>query len=92
MRSALLSVKGVTRAQVRLEEHEAVVTYDPSQATVEQMIKAVSEAARAGPAGIHGYGEEGETGVQLRMIRNSAAVVPGDGPVIIRKRLPLIAS
>ena len=37
-------MKGVTRAQVRLEEHEAVVTYDPSQATVEQMIKAVSEA------------------------------------------------
>ena len=92
MRSALLSVKGVTRAQVRLEEHEAVVTYDPSQATVEQMITAVSKAAGAGPAGVHGYGEEGETGTQLRMIRNSAAVVPDGGPVIIRKRLPLIAS
>ena len=49
MRSALLSVKGVTRAQVRLEEHEAVVTYDPSVATVEQMIKALSEAI--GPVG-----------------------------------------
>lgn len=49
MRSALLSVKGVTRAQVRLEEHEAVVTYDPSVATVEQMIKAVSEAEGPGP-------------------------------------------
>lgn len=49
MRSALLSVKGVTRAQVRLEEHEALVTYDPSVATVEQMIKAVGEAV--GPIG-----------------------------------------
>jgi copper chaperone CopZ len=49
VRSALLSVKGVTRAQVRLEEHEAVVTYDPSVATIEQMIKAVSEAEGPGP-------------------------------------------
>lgn len=49
MRSALLSVKGVTRAQVRLEEHEAIVTYDPEVAKIEQMIKAV-EAAE-GPIG-----------------------------------------
>lgn len=49
MRSALLSVKGVTRAQVRLEGHEATVTYDPAQATIEDMIKAVSEAQ--GPIG-----------------------------------------
>jgi copper chaperone CopZ len=42
-------VKGVTRAQVRLEEHEAIVTYDPSQATVEQMIEAVSKAEGPGP-------------------------------------------
>ena len=49
MRSALLSVKGVTRARVSLEEHEAVVTYDPSQATVEQMITAVSKAHGPGP-------------------------------------------
>lgn len=48
MRSALLSVKGVARAQVRLEQHEALVTYDPSQATVEDLIKAV--AAAEGPA------------------------------------------
>ena len=53
MRSALLSVKGVTRAQVRLEQHEAIVTYDASQATVEQMIKAV--AAAEGPAGPNQY-------------------------------------
>ena len=44
MRSALLSVKGVTRAQVRLEGYEALVTYDPNQAKIEDMIKAVSQA------------------------------------------------
>ena len=44
MRSALLSVKGVTRAQVTLERYEAVVTYDPAVATVAQMIKAIAEA------------------------------------------------
>jgi copper chaperone CopZ len=49
VRSALLSVKGVTRAQVRLEEHEAIVTYDPAIATVEQMITAVSKAEGPGP-------------------------------------------
>lgn len=53
MRSALLSVKGVTRAQVRLEEHEAIVTFDPVQATVEEMIKAI--AAAEGPAGPKQY-------------------------------------
>ncbi len=47
MRSALLSVKGVTRAQVRLEGHEAVVTYNPARAKVEAMIAAV--AAAQGP-------------------------------------------
>lgn len=49
MRSALLSVKGVTRAQVKLEGYEAIVTYDPSRAKVEEMIKAVGEAI--GPSG-----------------------------------------
>ena len=49
MRSALLSVKGVTRAQVRLAENEAIVTYDPEQAKIEDLIKAVSEAE--GPTG-----------------------------------------
>ena len=44
MRSALRSVKGVTRAQVTLEGHEAVVTYDPKQATVEDLIEAVKKA------------------------------------------------
>lgn len=48
MRSALLSVKGVTRAQVKLEGHEAIVTYDPALAKIEDMIKAVGEAE--GPA------------------------------------------
>ena len=49
MRSALLSVKGVTRARVTLENYEALVDYDAAQATVEQMIKAVSGAV--GPLG-----------------------------------------
>ena len=44
MRSALLSVKGVTRAQVRLEQYEALVTYDPAVATIEAMIAAVGKA------------------------------------------------
>lgn len=44
MRSALLSVKGVTRAKVTLEEHEAVVTYDPREATVNDLITAVGQA------------------------------------------------
>lgn len=48
MRSALLSVKGVTRARVTLENYEAVVTYDPSIATIEAMIKAVAQAEGPG--------------------------------------------
>jgi copper chaperone CopZ len=41
-------VKGVTRARVTLENYEAVVTYDPAVAKVEDMIKAVAQAE--GPA------------------------------------------
>jgi copper chaperone CopZ len=44
VRSALLSVKGVTRAKVALEQGEAVVTYNPSEATIEDLIKAVNTA------------------------------------------------
>ena len=44
MRSALLAVKGVTRAQVRLERYEAVVTYNPVVAKVEAMIEAIAAA------------------------------------------------
>jgi copper chaperone CopZ len=44
VRAALLSVKGVTRARVTFEGHEAVVTYDPKQATVKDLIKAVGDA------------------------------------------------
>ena len=49
MRSALLSVKGVTRARVTLENHEALVTFDATQATVADLIQAVAKAE--GPAG-----------------------------------------
>jgi copper chaperone CopZ len=44
VRAALLSVKGVTRARVTLEGHAAVVTFDPNQATVDDLIKAVHDA------------------------------------------------
>jgi copper chaperone CopZ len=44
VRSALLSVKGVKRAQVTLEEHLAVVTYDPREATVQTLIAAANAA------------------------------------------------
>jgi copper chaperone CopZ len=44
VRSALLTVKGVTRARVTLEPREAVVTYDPAQATIEDLLEAVRTA------------------------------------------------
>lgn len=44
MRSALLSVNGVSRAQVSLERQEAIVVYDPGKATVDDLIKAVNAA------------------------------------------------
>ena len=44
MRSALLSVKGVHRADVVFEEHEARVEYDPTQCTVTDLINAVTNA------------------------------------------------
>ena len=44
MRSALLAVKGVERAQVILEG-EAIVTYDPRVATIDDLIAAVNQAA-----------------------------------------------
>ena len=50
MRSALEAVKGVKEANVSLEAHEAVVKYDPEQAKVEDLIKAVKNAR-----GMHAY-------------------------------------
>ena len=44
MRSALLSVNGVTRARVMLEEREAFVTYDPALARIDDLIEAVRKA------------------------------------------------
>lgn len=49
MRSALLEVPGVTRAQVTLERGEAIVTYDPRQVKVESLIAAINGAV--GPFG-----------------------------------------
>ena len=50
MQSALQSVKGVKEAKVSLETNEAVVTYDPDVAKVEDLIKAVK-----GASGMHPY-------------------------------------
>lgn len=47
VRSALLEVPGVTRAQVNLvslEAGEALVTYDPLTATVDAILNAVNQA------------------------------------------------
>ncbi len=44
MRSALLDVKGVSRVKVTLEPSEAVVTFDPRQASLEHLLSAVKKA------------------------------------------------
>ncbi len=47
VRSALLKVPGVTRAQVNLaslQGGEALVTYDPRTATVDAILNAVNQA------------------------------------------------
>jgi copper chaperone CopZ len=44
VRSALLKVPGVTRAQVSLETHEAIVTFDPSVVAVDKLVTVVNEA------------------------------------------------
>lgn len=44
VRSALLEVPGVTRAQVSLETGEAIVTFDPRKVTVDALITTVNEA------------------------------------------------
>jgi copper chaperone len=44
VKAALESVGGVENADVSLEKKEAVVTYDPAQATEDEMKKAVENA------------------------------------------------
>ena len=44
VRSALLKVPGVTRAQVSLETGEAIVTFDPRVVAVDTLVTAVNEA------------------------------------------------
>ena len=53
MRSALLAVKGVSRAEVALEGHEAIVTYDARETTVQALIDAINQAK--GPADFISY-------------------------------------
>jgi hypothetical protein len=49
VRSALLAVKGVTRAKVTLSPPEAIVTYDPTLAKPEDLIAAVGSAEGVNP-------------------------------------------
>jgi hypothetical protein len=42
VRSALLDVQGVTSAKVTLEDHQAVVTYNPREASVQDLINAIN--------------------------------------------------
>ena len=56
VRSALLEIPGVTRAQVTLERAEAIVTYDPQQVKVESLVAAVEKAE--GPFGAAQYRAE----------------------------------
>ena len=44
VRSALLAVDGVTRARVTLENHEALVVFNPEVTTVKELIDAVKAA------------------------------------------------
>jgi copper chaperone CopZ len=44
VQGALEAVRGVKEARVSLQNNEAVVTYDPQVAKVEDLIKAVKEA------------------------------------------------
>jgi copper chaperone CopZ len=53
VRSALLEVKGVSRARVTLDPPEAVVTYEPEKASVKDLINAVNAAE--GPNGPRQY-------------------------------------
>lgn len=41
VRTVLMRLPGVTKADVRYETHSAVVTYDPAKVTVPQMIAAI---------------------------------------------------
>jgi copper chaperone CopZ len=48
VRSALLAVKGVKRARVSLDTHEALVTYDPRQVKIASLLEAVKKAQTQG--------------------------------------------
>ena len=50
MRSALAAVKGVSRATVTFEGHEARVEYDPAQCSVPDLVAAVGRAGGPGSA------------------------------------------
>jgi copper chaperone CopZ len=60
VRSALLKVPGVTRAQVSLQTQEAIVTYDPALVAVDKLVTVVNETE--GPSGTLMYRAKVKTG------------------------------
>ncbi len=60
VRSALLKVPGVTRAQVSIQTHEAIVTFDPRVVAVHTLVTAVNEAN--GPLASRMYNAKVKTG------------------------------
>jgi copper chaperone CopZ len=60
VRSALLKVPGVTRAQVSLETREAIVTFDPRVVAVDTLVTTVNETD--GPLASRMYRAKVKTG------------------------------
>jgi copper chaperone CopZ len=60
VRSALLKVPGVTRAQVSLETHEVIVTFDPRVVAADALVTVVNETD--GPLGTRMYRAKVKTG------------------------------
>ena len=67
MRSALLKVPGVTRAQVSLQTQEAIITYDPALVAVDKLVTVVNETE--GPSGTLMYRAKVKTGPSLASAR-----------------------
>ena len=64
VRSALLGVDGVTRAQVSLETREAIATYDPRTTNVDALVAAVNAVKEPFPfsATVKGPAPSGASG------------------------------
>jgi len=67
VRSALLKVPGVTRAQASLETHEVIVTFDPRVAVVDTLVTTVNETD--GPLGTRMYRAKVKAGPSPASVR-----------------------